>query len=172
MADRNEKPSLEEIFLSIVLSAAASYVLSVLASIDGISVEIWLFLTSIIVTVVMLIVIYILNLKIYVKSSNDYLTFIKTIFIGVTTITLFSIARFISFYANHDINILEVGTMYTWMCTTILVCCIVTIGLIIEEYRHKNPINYLIIGWVIFIILTAGLFIFKNAILYLRGVVT
>jgi hypothetical protein len=169
VASTHEKDLLE-IFLSILIASAAAHVLSVIAVSSEINEAFWLLSTFLVIIIVVAIIIYVMDVKV-----KTILPFFKTLLIIVSTIFLFALARFFTFYVNKKTLIVSVNSMYGWLETLIFLCGITLLLLTIFEYReNKENKTYtsLAICVVIVFITFAVMYVVKDSVLFLRGAIT
>lgn len=164
-----------QIFLSILFAAATSLLLNTIATTHQIG-GLWWFILSIIVIVIIIAVItYILEIPFFPESSDDSIRFLKIFLIIIATLILFAISRFISFFYNKNISIIDIEDSFRWIWILVLLCGINTGILAIIEFRiNRSEKNYknLIICTVIFIILSSVMILASGLLLKLRGVIT
>jgi formate hydrogenlyase subunit 3/multisubunit Na+/H+ antiporter MnhD subunit len=129
-----------QIFLSILLASATAYVLQVFATIPELDASSWSILTIITMIVIASFIIYLFN-----KPSSDEiagtLLIIKSLLIFILTMALFAFARFVSFYFDNNIQILNVDDMYSWVWGLVLSCGILLGLCYLIEYLgdKKHP---------------------------------
>lgn len=162
-----------QIFLSIILAAATAYVLQVFATVSQLNASTWFLLTITIVSIVFLLIAYILNQPSSEKIAG-IISFMKALLIFVFTVTLFAIARFISFYFDEQIQLLNVKEMFSWVWGLVLVCGIV-LGFctLLELWGDTKNQKYIILAVFTGIIIFLALYmlVFGNSLLQLRGVI-
>jgi len=167
------KQQMLQIFLSIILAAATAHVLQVLATVSKLNASTWFLLTITIVAIVFLSIMYILNQPSSEKIP-DIFPFMKALLIFFVTVTLFAIARFVSFYFDENIQILNVREMFSWLWGLVFVCGIILGSCAILEYiGDKKNQKYIILAIVtgIIILLASCMLTFGTSILQLRGVI-
>jgi len=172
---KDDKQFILQVFLSIIFASAAAYLLSVIAGIHQLNGMSWLLLTIIILSIVVASISYILNVPILPEDKDDRIRSIKIILIVIITTILFAISRFISFFYNTNIAVIDVEDAFNWMWIIIWACGVFLGFLTYFEFRvNKAEKNYKALGIcaAILNLLSPVMILLSNILLQLRGAIT